>query len=223
VKPRAFQDMMDVIGIFNPAMWKMSNVKYLILDKPYTDSLFTMVGGSGDSYVFRLNDRLNRYYFVNHVEQKPAIDVLNDLKAGKFNPGDVAYVQDAAPVVQKPDSTAQITLQQYADEVTKLDVNASGNNFLVFATSYQPKGWHATIDGKQTPLYKVDHAFMGIVVPQGKHSVEFRYAPESFFISEKVSLILSALVLLGLGLSIWLELKKKKKPAEEATKAETTA
>jgi hypothetical protein len=210
VKPRAFQDMMDVVGIFSPAMWKMANVKYLILDRPYTDSLFTMIGGSGDSYVFKLNNQLNRYYFVNRVEQKPAVDVLNDLKAGKFDPADVAYVQEAPPAVQKPDSTAKITLQKYTDEVTLLDVTASGNNFIVFASSYQPKGWHAYVDGNQVTLYRADHAFMGIVVPQGKHTVEFRYAPESFAIAKNVALILSTLVILGLLFSIYKEIKERR-------------
>ncbi len=210
IKPRAFQDMMDVVGIFSPAMWKMANVKYLVLDKPYTDSLFHMIGGSGDSYVFELNSTLKRYYFVNRVEQKPAIDVLNDLKVNKFDPADVAYVQETPPVVQKPDSTAAITLKKYTDEVTQLDVNASGDNYMVYATSYQPKGWNVTIDGKPVQVYRTDHAFMGIVVPKGKHSVEFNYSPASFTLAKNASLVFSSLVLLGLFGSIWLEVRKRK-------------
>ena len=216
VKPRAFQDMMDVVGIFSPAMWKMSNVKYLVLDKPYSDSLFHMIGGSGDSYVFELNSTLKRYYFVNRVEKKPAIEVLNDLKTNKFDPADVAYVENNPPVVQKPDSTATITLKKYTDEVTQLDVNASGDNYMVYATSWQPKGWKAAIDGKETEIFQTDHAFMGIVVPKGKHSVEFNYAPASFTIAKNASLLFSSLVLIGLFGSIYLEIRKRKSGAPVA-------
>ncbi len=212
IKPRAFQDMMDVVGLFNPTMWKMANVKYIILDKPYTDTLFKLIGGSGDSYVFELTNKLNRYYFVNRVEKKPAIDILEDLKAAKFDPADVAYLEDETLPVQKPDSTAKINLVKYTDESTKLDVTASGDNYLVFASSYQPKGWKATVDGKPAKIYRSNHAFMGIVVPKGNHNVEFLYAPVSFSLAKNISLSLSSLVLIGLAVSIFFELRKRKSP-----------
>jgi uncharacterized membrane protein YfhO len=89
-------------------------------------------------------------------------------------------------------------------------VNAAGNNFLVFAATYHPKGWHATVDGQETHIYRANHALMGIVVPGGKHKVEFTYAPKSFTIAKYLSLSLSSLLVLGLAVGIFLEYRKKK-------------
>jgi uncharacterized membrane protein YfhO len=52
---------------------------------------------------------------------------------------------------------------------------------------------------------------MGIVVPKGKHNVEFKYAPSSFYLSEYVALSLSSLTLLGLLIGIFFEFKNRKK------------
>jgi len=42
------------------------------------------------------------------------------------------------------------------------------------------KGWRAYIDGRRVRTQFANHAFLGIHVPQGRHSVELRYWPESF-------------------------------------------
>lgn len=213
VKPRAFQDMMDTVGIGNESMWKMSNVKYLILDQPYNDPRFRPIGGSSGSYVFELNNNLKRYYFVDTVQQKPGIEVLGDLANMRFDPEHKAFTEDTAPAITGPDSTAKIDLVKYTDELTELKVNASGDNFMVYATSYQPKGWKAFVDDKEVKLYRTNHAFMGLVVPKGQHKVEMKYAPTSFYLAKNLSLGLSSFVLIGLALSLFFEFRKKK--AEE--------
>jgi uncharacterized membrane protein YfhO len=68
---------------------------------------------------------------------------------------------------------------------------ASGNNFLFLGDNYVPVGWKAAIDGNETKIYKVNHGFRGIVVPEGEHTIEFTYLPESFVISK---IFLSTLV-----------------------------
>lgn len=209
IKPRAYQDMMEVIGYANPTLWRMANVKYLILDKPYEIPGAQIVSEAGKSFVYKNTGNLGRYYFVNKAVQKPGLQVLQDVKNNAFDPSDIAYTEEAAPQVDKKDSTASVKVVTYKDELSALEVNAAGNNFLVFAATYHPKGWKATIDGVATKLYRANHAFMGIVVPKGKHKVEFTYAPESFFIARTASLVLSSLTMLGLFVGIFLERKKK--------------
>ena len=90
-----------------------------------------------------------------------------------------------------------------------MSVNASGNNFLFVGDTYLPVGWKAYVDGNKTEVYKVDHGFMGIIVPTGKHEVKFVYAPTSFFIAKYIDLVLSSLVLFGLILSIIIIKRKR--------------
>lgn len=41
-------------------------------------------------------------------------------------------------------------------------------------------GWHASVDGVDTPIELVDDTFQKIAVPQGKARIAFRYAPSGF-------------------------------------------
>ncbi len=47
--------------------------------------------------------------------------------------------------------------------------------YVVFATSYFP-GWHARVDDVETPIRITNGATMGIRVPPGDHTVEFRFS-----------------------------------------------
>ena len=211
IKPRAYQDFMDVVGPVNQTLWRLTNVKYIIMEQQAQFPGLTLIGGSGKEFVYRNENALPRFFLANKVEQKPALDVLRAMKSDTFDPKEIAFVQNEKVEVQIPDSTASVFIEKYQDERVSLKVNASGNNFLVFSATYMPKGWHAAVDKSETKIYRVDHALMGIIVPKGTHEIEFRYEPKSFVISKYLALSLSSLVVLGLVISLLLEVLKKKK------------
>jgi uncharacterized membrane protein YfhO len=208
IKPRAYQDILDVVGPANPTLWRMLNVKYIVVDKPVMFEGFVPILTNEKTAVYKNENVLPRAYFVNRVEKKEVIDMLNTFKAASIDPKDVAYLEEELKV-DKPDSLASSVIKEYKEAKTVVEVNASGTNFLFFGNTYHP-GWKSTIDGGETKVYKTNHGFMGIIVPAGKHTVEFAYAPESFFITKNIALILSSLVVLGLGFAIVRELRKKK-------------
>ena len=72
-------------------------------------------------------------------------------------------------------------------------------------------GWKAYIDGMKTKIYRTNHDFRGIVVPKGKHEVEFIYKPESFVVTKYMALSLSSLTLIGLLTGIFFNYKKRNK------------
>ncbi|MEO8231325.1 MAG: YfhO family protein [Ignavibacteriota bacterium] len=211
IKPRAYQDIMDVVGPANPTLWRMLGVKYLVLDQPVQMGGITLLSGSEKTFVYRNDASLPRAYFVNKVEKKSGADVLNLIKENAFDPKEIAFVQDKDLKVDTLDSTASSKIIKYTDEKLQLDVNASGNNFMFFGSTYLPTGWKAFVDKKQTEILKTNHGFMGIVVPKGKHKVEFHYAPTSFYISKYIVLILSSLSILGIILGIFFERRNQKK------------
>ncbi len=211
IKPRAFQDLMDVVGPVNQTLWRLTNVKYVIMEQQVQFPGLVLVGGAGKEFVYRNENALPRFFLANKVEQKPALEVLRAMKADSFDPKEVAFVQDEKVEVQKPDSTTSVSVEKYQDENITLKVNASGSNFLIFSSTYMPKGWHAVVDKSETKIFRVDHALMGIIVPKGIHQIEFRYEPKSFVISKYLSFSLSSLVVLGLLITILVEVLKTKK------------
>jgi Bacterial membrane protein YfhO len=219
VKPRAFQDFMDVVGPVNSTLWRMANVKYIVTDKPAQFPGLVPIY-KGDKEVVYLNQfALPRMYFVDSVANEPEMSILQDIKASSFDPKEKAYVSETGLKVDPADSSTFVNITGYKDETITAEVKASGNNFLFLGDTYMtgkadyklvklPTGWRAYIDNNETKIYKANHGYMGIIVPAGQHKVEFKYAPESFYISKNIALILSSLVVLGL---IIILVKDKKK------------
>ena len=199
IKPRGFQDYMDVLGTpANQTLWRMANVKYLVFDSQVNSPGLRLAYSGNKTYVYQNDNALPRAYFVNLVESLPAIEILNLVKNNGFDPRNIAYVEEKDLVVDVPDSTAYVNIEKYGDEKIILDVSASGNNFLFLGDTYMPAGWKAYVDGEETTVYRANHNFRGIIVPDGKHKVEFIYLPESFVITKYTALTLSSLTILGL-------------------------
>ncbi len=215
IKPRAYQDYMDILG--NPAnatLWRMANVKYVILDNPVSMAGLSPVYSGNKTFVYQNANALPRAYFVNSVQKATALEILNKVKNNQFDPKEIAFVEDADLQVDKPDSATYVEIEKYGDENIHLKVKASGNNFLFLGDTYVGKGWKAYVDGNETKIFRANHNFRGIIVPAGEHKIHFEYLPESFVITKNISLILSSLVVLGLLVSIGMNFRKKKLPSE---------
>ncbi|HEX9250891.1 MAG TPA: YfhO family protein, partial [Ignavibacteriaceae bacterium] len=215
IKPRAYQDYMDVLGSpANQTLWRMTNTKYIILDNQVNLAGLVPIYSGNKTFVYENINALPRAYFVNSVEKASAMEILNKVKNNQFDPREVAFVEDAEIKVDRPDSTASVKIEKYQDENIYLNVNASGKNFLFLGDTYVGKGWKAYVDGNATTIYKANHNFRGIIVPKGNHKIHFEYLPESFVITKNVALVLSSLVVLGLFISVGLQFKKKKEVSE---------
>lgn len=196
VKPRSYQDFMDVLGPINVNLWRMLNVKYLISDQELGIRNLTLINAKNKSYVYRNNDALPRAYFVDSISTVSSeMQIIKSIEDYNYDPQKVMYTLESLNA-DKPDSTSFVNIQSYQDEKIELEVLASGNNLLFLGDTYYPNGWHAYIDGTETEIYKINHGFRGIIVPKGKHKVEFVYAPVSFTVTKYIVLVLSVLTLL---------------------------
>ncbi len=79
------------------------------------------------------------------------------------------------------------------DEHVALAVDAARAGYLILEDSYYP-GWEATVDGKPAKIVPANEAFRAVEVPAGRHRVDFRYHPASFWVG---ALISGAAALLG--------------------------
>jgi len=222
IKPRAIQDYYDILGSpANPTFWRMLNVKYIIFDKEVNSPDLQLIYSGNKSFVYLNRNALPRAYFVDKVAQKSAIEILNMVKNTQFDPKYIAFTDEEIPGIETPDSTAYVTIEKFEDEIINLDVNASGKNFLFLGDTYMTgetdyklfkvhTGWKAFIDDAETKIYRANHGFRGIVIPKGKHKIEFIYQPESFYISKYLALTFSSLIMLGLVISIIFNVRKNK-------------
>ncbi len=220
-KLRVYQDMLDNADrastsyVTNPFLWNLLNVKYIIAGQnvglpPVMQSQYN------GAYVFKNPSMMKRAEFVNSVKIADAKTILSNLKAGNFNPKEVAFMEeDKGLKLDSVGEGASATVTNYENELIELDVTATGNNLLLLSEIYYPVAWKAYIDGNETEIYKTNFAFRSIVVPAGKHKVEFKYHSDSYATGRTLSMATNALTLLALLGGLFLHFRGRKKEDEK--------
>jgi hypothetical protein len=125
---------------------------------------------------------------------------------------EVAAANAAQPSARAAASTVRVTSYQ-VDSVT-LQANMAQAGFVALQDTYYP-GWHVTVDGISTPIYRSDIMFRAVFVPAGQHVIHFTYLPDSFAIG-LLFVPLPPVLLLG-----WLALAWVIRRAHPARRGET--
>lgn len=212
-KIRIYQDAVDVAEGENPLLLTLGGVKYIISDKPLQDTSFVQVF-KGTKFIYENKNFIPRAFFADGYKVEKDITILNNIRDMNFDPRKTAFLEkDINQKIDKPDSTAGVKLLKGDIHSLEYEVNATGNNLLVFSEIYLPFGWKAYIDGKETEFYKTDYILRSLVVPQGKHKVEFRYEPGIYYTGKKISFYSNILlgIILILGITGYVNNKNSKK------------
>ncbi len=115
------------------------------------------------------------------------------------------------------DSTANISLDDYKPNHLSYTSNNRNAGIAVFSEMYYPKGWNAYIDGKLTDHFKVNYVLRALKVPEGQHSIEFKFEPTVIAKGSNIalgsSILLGIMVLGGIGFTFWRSRKEVKTAA----------
>lgn len=95
-----------------------------------------------------------------------------------------------------------ISLEEYKPNYLRYSTDAEGKSLAVFSEIYYPVGWSANIDGTSVPIIRADFILRALSIPEGKHTVEFSFHPQSFFIGNKVMWVCNILLLTLFGVVI---------------------
>ncbi len=215
-KLRVFQDLLDVADqgstsqVTNPFLWNLLNVKYIIAPQQMGPQPVFQSRQNG-WLVYENTSNLPRTFFVDSIVVAKPMEILTNIKETKFDPMQVAFMEKAPVSSIEPVSDgASVNIVEKKNEYIKIKVNATGNNLLFLSEVYYPL-WKATIDGKETEIYKTNYAFRSIIVPKGEHTVEFKLETPGFEKGKMLSIITNILLAILLAFSIFIEWKNKKK------------
>jgi hypothetical protein len=130
------------------------------------------------------------------------------------NPADSAIVEESEMqkmIDLKPsyDSTAKIQLIKNDNDMITYQSQSNTNQFAVFSEIYYDRGWHAYIDNKETAIVRTDYALRGLAIPAGKHDIRFEFKPASFYDSQMIAIIASAIVWLLLIATTYIAIKRR--------------
>jgi membrane protein YfhO len=168
-------------------------------DKPLSG--FQLAYAGSDARVYRNPEALPRAFLVGAQRVVQGGDAARAaITAPDFDPRTAAVVERPVGGLGGPGSPGSARIAHYGEESVDVDVDAERRSLLVLTDSWFP-GWKATVDGKDTPIERVDYLIRGVVVPAGAHRVEFRYQPASWRAGWIVSLLalLAILALVAVG------------------------
>jgi len=202
-----YQDMIDKhLSKNNTKVLDMLNTKYYIIRNQE----------NGQPEVKGNRSALGNAWFINQIKwadnADEEIDMLNE-----FNPGDEVvidkrYSDKISKDLSLDNSSNSIQLVQYQPNKLTYETNVSGGKqFAVFSEIYYEgtdNDWKVYIDGDNPSSHiRVNYILRGMEIPEGKHTVEFRFEPVSYFFGERLSLGFSIVVLIIVAGAFFLEFR----------------
>jgi hypothetical protein len=206
-KLRRYQEIIEQqIAKNNMAVLNMLNTKYFIT--PNQQTQVPMVQTNPDA--------CGNVWFVK--EYKMVADANEEMKSlDKFNPKQTAFIDkrftaEVGNITIKADSTNKIALTEYKPNEVTYQSDAKTEQLAVFSEIFYRGNddWKAYIDGQYKPHFRTDYILRGMVIPAGKHTIVFKFEPESVRVGNKVDLVASLMLVALLGLALFVEVKKKK-------------
>jgi uncharacterized membrane protein YfhO len=211
-KPRRIQELFDYqIAKNNKQVLDMLNVKYIIQSNDKGEQFPTINPDANGNAWF-----VSKIQTVNSAdEEMKALDKLDTKNVAVFgqtkSEGSYSVASQILKNTFTKDSLATIKLDLYKPNHLKYTSNNSNDGFAVFSEIYYPKGWKATIDGKEASIYRVDYTLRGLQIPKGKHTIEFKFEPEVVKTGSTIALFSSiGMILLIVG-GVYFENRKKSK------------
>ena len=207
------------------------------------DDLMNLQLKKGNIRVFNM---LNTKYFITADEKGQPVAQLNagalgpawfvkavkfvdnaneEMKAlDTFDPKDTAIAdkRESSKIKVNPavDPASAIKLIENLNDKITYQSNSSTGGFAVFSEVYYPNGWKAYIDGKETPIAKVNYLLRGLTVPAGQHTIEFRFHPASYYTGDTISLIIGIISILIVLYGIWVLFRNYRKELATAVTTE---
>lgn len=192
----------------------MAGVRYFIsphrLELTGLKKIFQTQNGSLSYRIYENQRALPQAYFVESAVKAETLEDFEKLvfdknfdfsKTGIVENDEIATLLPPTRSWAAPRNNGITTvsiISASSNNETILHLNALTKGLLVLSDSYYPS-WKAYVDNQITKIYPVNINSRGVVVDKGKHTIEFRYEPESFKIGSLISLfsfiLLSLLVL----------------------------
>ena len=167
----------------NCPVLNMLNTRYVITQKNIGVKPFLNSSANGNAWS------------VNQIQWAPNSD-SEIVWTGKINSKVTAIVNEKKFKEQlkgwesvSGGEPANISLLEYQPNYLKYNYESKKNQFVVFSEIWYPAGWNAYIDNQPANHVCANYILRGMIVPSGKHQIEFRFEPQSYIAGEKISFV----------------------------------
>ena len=196
-KLKRYQELIEFhISKGNMNVLNMLNTKYFISrdGKPQLNS--TALGNA---------------WFINNINlvmnADEEIDALKD-----FDPINTAIVDNRFSnyiIPNLDNSSSTIKLDIYKPNYLKYSSESTNDGIAIFSEIYYNQGWDVYIDGVKTDYFRANYVLRALNIPKGNHSIEFKFKPAVYSISENISLASSLILFILLFFISYKEYYRK--------------
>jgi len=169
-----------------------ANIKYLLapvlLDNPNLKEVSRLPMPHSSRFVFLYENILasSRAYFATSLAMMPSYqDAASHFTNGAAPTATSTLVETDIPLSTTATQATARVLDSRPGAYT-IETTSDGAAFLVLNESYYP-GWEARLDREPSDIYPANLAFQGIMVPEGEHTVEFRFRSKTFMWGAAIS------------------------------------
>lgn len=191
------------------ALLRTFNVGYIVSLHQLPERGIRQIGRFPDyfSWLYQVEGTVPRAYVVNDVvvEKEPlrGLERLSDLD---FDPLKRAVVYEDLPLHATSPLQAKVDIERYGNTMVNLRAQTNSESILILADSYYP-GWKAFLNGRETKIFRANHFYRAVFLPEGTHRIEFLYEPWSFKVGMIISLSTLSFMIM---ISIFLFLRQRR-------------
>ena len=205
VRPRRMEHLLEYqIAKNNLDVLNMLNTRYII-----------QVNEKGEEFPIPNPDANGNAWFVSEVkavtsadQEMKALDSLDSKNVAVVNISEFPEIKTKSFTVDSVSATIDVT--KYEPNRIRYIANNNSDGLAVFSEIYYPKGWKATIDGKEAKILRADYTLRALSVPAGKHTIEFRFEPQVVRTGGAIALASSVGMLLLAGGGLYYDRKRKR-------------
>ena len=165
---------------------------------------------------------------------KPILHAVNDREEGIKNALAAAedakkemqnVTADSEKLLQEARAEREVMLKEAREIKEKIVADArevaqveGDKQLAVFSEIYYEgwdNDWKAYIDGEPVDHIRVNYLLRGLMIPGGKHKVEFKFEPVTYYVGEKINLAGSILLFGFVGFAGFMAWRRKDKKSRE--------
>jgi hypothetical protein len=189
----------------NMQIFNMLNTKYFMGSDPKTGQMNVQVNPDACGNVWFVPE----YKIVANADEE-----MNSLD--KFEPKKIAFIDkrfadQLGTLKPQTDPTDSIVLKDFKSNYLSYESSAKTNQVAVFSEIFYRgnQDWNSYIDGKLTPHFRTNYILRGMVIPAGKHKIEFKFEPVSVAKGGKYDLYASVFMVLFLCVALGMGVKEQ--------------
>ena len=171
-KLRRFQEYYDYLTFHdNEKLFNSLNVKYLIgKDDQDQDQLYVNPDALGNAWA------VDSLLVLNNPDE--LLNKLKDTDISKIALGLKNSIPKDLPQTFESKDLIKIEKVKNSSSHLTYNYNALSEQLIVFSEIYYPSGWDVFIDGEKSDFFDINYLLRGMLIPEGKHEIEFFFSPE---------------------------------------------